>query len=274
MRDPVIMRSGFSSRLKTALAPREPIRRPTYLLLGILSFILVLIIWSALTYSGMIPPLFLPTPTAILRDAVKLFREMNFTTDILATTLRVLVGFAVATLLGVPLGILVGTFKVAEALVEPLVAFIRYMPASAFIPLLILWIGINEVEKVAVIFLGVFFQLVLMVAVAAISVPRELLEVSYTLGTSRSRVLWRVLLPAAMPDIVDSLRLILGWAWTYVIVAELIAASSGIGNTILKSMRMLNTGNIIVGILTIGFLGLIFDYLFKWLHRALFPWTE
>lgn len=260
--------------LQTVLAPREPIRRRTYLVLAVTSFVVIFILWGGLTYSGIIPPLFLPTPTAVLKDAIVLFREMGFLKDVIATTLRVLTGFAASIVMGVPLGILVGTFKAAEAMVEPVVAFIRYMPASAFIPLLILWVGINETEKVAVIFIGVFFQLVLMVAVSVSSVPQDLLDVSYTLGASRARVLWRVLLPAALPSIVDSLRLILGWAWTYVIVAELIAASSGIGNTILKSMRMLNTGNIIVGILTIGFLGLIFDYLFKWVHAKLFPWTE
>lgn len=261
-------------RLKMALKPREPIPSRTYLALGVTSFIFWFALWSALTYTGIIEPLFLPTPTATLRAAVKLFTELNFTKDIIDTVLRVMAGFALAALLGIPLGILVGTYKPIEALVEPLMAFIRYMPASAFLPLFILWIGVNEWEKIAVIFFGSFFQLVLMVAVATASVQRELLEVSYTLGTSRSRVLWRVLLPAAMPAIVDTLRLILGWAWTYVIVAELIGASSGIGYTILQSQRMLRTANIITGILTIGLLGLISDYLFKWLHRALFPWTE
>jgi len=166
-----------------------------------------------------------------------------------------------------------GTFKAVEALVEPLVGFVRYMPASAFIPLFILWLGIGDVEKVAIIFVGSLFQLILMVAVVASSVPKEMLETAYTLGAARLQVIRRVLLPASLPGILDTLRIIVGWAWTYIIVAELVAAESGIGYMIINAQRMLQTGSIIFGILAIGFLGIVTDYLFKWLHRWLFPWA-
>ncbi|WP_366921940.1 ABC transporter permease [Metallumcola ferriviriculae] len=261
-------------KYQAAFQPRRNITRSNYLFLSVSTFVTLFLAWSALTYTGFIDPLFLPTPIAIMESAMKLTFELNFLHDVWMTFMRVMVGFAAAAIIGIPLGILVGTYKPVEAMVEPLMAFIRYMPASAFIPLFILWIGVNEAEKIAVIWFGSFFQLVLMVAVATKSVKQELLEVSYTLGTSRSAVLWRVLLPASLPAIMDSLRLILGWAWTYVIVAELIGASAGIGHTILQSSRMLRTANILVGILTIGILGLISDYCFKWAHRVFFPWTE
>lgn len=261
-------------KLAAAWKPRGQISATSYGVLSVLGFVAVLLVWSALTYTKFVDPLFLPTPTEVINSGYKLFTELNFAHDIWVTTYRVLTGFLIAVLIGVPLGVFMATFKPIEALVEPLIAFFRYMPASAFLPLFILWIGVNTTEMVAVIFFGVFFQLVLMVAVSAANVPNELLEVSYTLGTSRSRVIRRVLLPATMPAILDAMRLILGWAWTYVVVAELIGASAGIGYTILQSQRMLRTGNIIVGILTIGLLGLISDYIFKWLHHKLFPWTE
>jgi len=256
------------------LSPREPIPAGIYVGLGVGSFAVLLTLWVALTYGGLVDPLFLPTPGRVLRAGRDLFLELGFTTDILNSTYRVLVGFAIAAVLGVPLGLLMGTFKAAEALIEPIMGFVRYMPASAFIPLFILWLGIDDLEKIAIIFVGSFFQLVLMVAVVAKSVPRELLETAYTLGARRGQVIWRVLLPASLPGIVDTLRIIVGWAWTYIVVAELVASSSGIGYMIISAQRMLSTASIIFGILTIGVLGLLTDYGFKWLQRALFSWVE
>jgi NitT/TauT family transport system permease protein len=261
-------------RLEDFLSPREPIHKVLYLVLALSSFAFFLIIWSILTYGGFVDPLFLPSPGRVFQAGVDLFREFGFTTDILNSVYRVMVGFIIAAIIGVPLGLLMGTFKVAEAFTEPVVGFIRYMPASAFIPLFILWLGIGDIEKIAIIFVGSFFQLILMVAVVAKNVHKDMLETAYTLGAKRFQVIQKVLLPASLPGIVDTLRIIVGWAWTYIIVAELVASASGIGYMIISSQRMLRTGNIIFGILTIGMLGLITDFFFKWLYNKLFPWVE
>jgi NitT/TauT family transport system permease protein len=267
-------REGAPRKMEAYLSPREPIPRSLYVILALSSFAFFLLIWSILTYGGLIDPLFLPSPGKVFQAGVDLFVELRFTTDILNSVYRVMLGFVVAALIGVPLGLFMGTYKVAEAFTEPVVGFIRYMPASAFIPLFILWLGIGDIEKIAIIFVGSFFQLVLMVAVVAKNVQKEMLETAYTLGAKRFRVIWKVLLPASLPGIVDTLRIIVGWAWTYIIVAELVASASGIGYMIISSQRMLRTGNIIFGILTIGMLGLITDYFFKWLYNRLFPWVE
>ncbi len=256
------------------LSPREPIPKSLYLILALGSFAFFLIVWSILTYGGFVDPLFLPSPGRVFQAGVDLFVELGFTTDILNSVYRVMLGFVVAAVIGVPLGLLMGTFKVAEAFTEPVVGFIRYMPASAFIPLFILWLGIGDIEKIAIIFVGSFFQLVLMVAVVAKNIHKDMLETAYTLGAKRFQVIWKVLLPASLPGIVDTLRIIVGWAWTYIIVAELVASASGIGYMIISAQRMLRTGNIIFGIITIGMLGLITDYFFKWLYNRLFPWVE
>jgi len=256
------------------LSPREPIPKSLYLTLTLSSFAFFLVIWSILTYGGFVDPLFLPSPGRVFQAGVDLFIDLGFTTDIINSVCRVMLGFVIAAIIGVPIGLIMGAFKIAEALTEPVVGFIRYMPASAFIPLFILWLGIGDIEKVAIIFVGSFFQLVLMVAVVAKNVHKDMLETAYTLGAKRFQVIRRVLLPASLPGIVDTLRIIVGWAWTYIIVAELVASASGIGYMIISSQRMLRTGNIIFGILTIGMLGLITDYFFKWLYNKLFPWVE
>lgn len=260
------------TRIKDAFIPRANIKHTTYTILGVLGFLVVLALWSIFTYGGIVDPMFLPTPTETFKSAVDLFTQLHFVNDIGITIFRVLVGFIIAVIIAVPLGILLGTYKPFEAFIEPLMSFVRYLPASAFIPLFILWIGLSEVEKIAVIFMGSFPQLILMVAVNTKSVSDDLIDVSYTLGTSKAAVLWRVILPSCFPSIMSSLRMILGWAWTYVIVAELVGASSGIGYMIIQSQRMLSTSKIFVGILTIGLIGLIFDYCFKLLHQILFPW--
>jgi len=254
--------------------PKEPIPPGLYLVLSLSSFVFFLVIWSVLTYGGFVDALFLPSPGRVFRAGVDLFLELSFTIDIFNSVYRVMMGFIIAAIIGVPLGLIMGTFQVAEALTEPMVGFIRYMPASAFIPLFILWLGIGDVEKIAIIFVGSFFQLVLMVAVVAKNVHTDMLETAYTLGAKRFQVIRRVLLPASLPGILDTLRIIIGWAWTYIIVAELVASASGIGYMIISAQRMLRTGSIIFGILTIGMMGLITDYFFKWLYKKLFPWVE
>ena len=261
-------------KMENLLSPREPISKSLYVILALSSFGFFLIVWSILTYGRLVDPLFLPSPGRVFQAGVDLFMELGFTTDILNSVYRVMMGFVIAAIIGVPIGLIMGTFKVAEAFTEPVVGFIRYMPASAFIPLFILWLGIGDVEKVAIIFVGSFFQLVLMVAVVAKNVHKDLLETAYTLGAKRFQVIRKVLLPASLPGIVDTLRIIVGWAWTYIIVAELVASASGIGYMIISSQRMLRTGNIIFGILTIGMLGLITDFFAKWLYNKLFPWVE
>ncbi len=261
-------------KLEDFLGPREPIPKSLYLILALSSFAFFLILWSILTYGRFVDPLFLPSPGRVFQAGVDLFLELEFTTDILNSVYRVMMGFIVAALIGVPIGLITGTFKVAEAVTEPVVGFVRYMPASAFIPLFILWLGIGDIEKIAIIFVGSFFQLVLMVAVVAKNVHKDMLETAYTLGAKRFQVIRKVLLPASLPGIVDTLRIIVGWAWTYIIVAELVASASGIGYMIISSQRMLRTGNIIFGILTIGMLGLLTDFFSKWLYHKLFPWVE
>jgi len=266
-------RGRASFGLQDALRPHEPIGRNAYLGGVSTTVLLIILSWSVLTYGGLVPQLFLPAPTDVIRAAAALLREGSLQIHTMASLTVILTGWALAVLIAVPLGILMGTLKLVEALVEPIINFVRYLPVSALIPLLILYIGIGTAEKVAVVFIGTFFQLVLLVSDVSANVSKDLLDSAYTLGAKRRTVLSRVLLPATLPGVMDNLRITMGWAWTYLVVAELVASDRGLGYMILDSMRGLFTDRIFVGLLTIGLLGLMFDQIFKWLHRTLLPWS-
>ena len=218
-------------------------------------------------------PTFLASPITMAQEGWLLFTEFNFIHDIGMTVWRVFGGFILAAIVAVPLGIAMGAHKGVEAFFEPFVSFCRYLPASAFIPLLILWAGLGELQKLLVIFIGSVFQIVLMVAVTVGAARKDLVEAAYTLGANNTGIVRRVLIPGAAPEIAETLRLVLGWAWTYVIVAELIGSSSGIGHMITDSQSLLNTGQIIFGIIVIGLIGLVSDFAFKALNRRLFAWS-
>jgi NitT/TauT family transport system permease protein len=254
------------------MQPLQPIRQSTRIMLGIAFFVIFFAFWAFATLGGFVSPTFLADPITMVKDGIYLLTDQGFAYDIGMTIWRVLGGFVMATLVAVPLGVAMGAYKPIEALLEPFVSFARYLPASAFVPLLILWSGIGEMQKLLVIFIGAVFQIILMIAVAVAATRRDLVEAAYTLGAKDSGIVRRVLIPANAPDIAEILRLVLGWAWTYVIVAEMIGASSGIGYMIINSQALMATGQIIFGIIVIGVIGLISDFAFKSLNRKLFAW--
>ena len=255
------------------IRPLDPVTSQQRLIYGVAFFVLFVAVWAWATFGGHVSKTFLANPLTMLQEGWELLTKYGFLFDIGMTIWRVVGGFVLAAIIAVPLGVLMGAYKPIEALLEPFVSFARYLPASAFIPLLILWAGIGELQKLLVIFIGSVFQIVLMVAVNVGNTRRDLVEAAYTLGASDGGIIRRVLLPSSAPEIAEILRLVLGWAWTYVIVAELIGSSSGIGHMITDSQALLNTGQIIFGIIVIGVIGLISDFLFKWANQWLYPWS-
>jgi len=251
-----------------------PVSRGRRIGLGIAFFLVFGAAWWAITTAGAVPPQFLASPAETVAAAWQLFAKFGFSYDVGMTIWRVLGGFVLAAVIAVPLGIAMGAWKPVEAFFEPFVSFARYLPASAFIPLLILWVGIGETQKLAVIFIGCFFQLTLMIAMIVAGTRRDLVEAAYTLGCSERGVVRDVLLPGAAPEIAEALRQVLGIGWTYIIVAELIGASSGIGHMITDSQALMATDQIISGIVVIGLVGLASDVLFKQANRRLFAWSH
>jgi NitT/TauT family transport system permease protein len=259
--------------LRTYLTPKQAIPRSARLVLGIGSFVVIITLWSV--GSRLIDnPLFLPSLPRVGKTWIDMVQHQHFLDDVAWSTFRIFTGFLIAAAMAVPLGLLMGSFEVVRSFFQPPINAIRYMPASAFIVLLIVLVGIGEEEKLTLIWIGVFFQLVLMVMDIAHRVPDEMLNVAYTLGASRWKVFYKVFLPATFPEVVDALRITIGWAWTYLIVAELLAADRGIGTFILISERYLRTDRIIAAIITIGILGLITDTIFGLIHRWAFPYVE
>jgi len=239
--------------------------------LGLLIFLLG---WSSVTYTGLVQSFFLPTPTAVFSSIVMLFMEGNLASDISTSIYRILFGFLFSIAVALPFGVALGMSRKLEALIEPPIAFIRYIPPSAFIPLAIIWFGIGDLQKVMIIFLGIAPYLTLLITDAVINTRRELVEAALTLGATNKNIIMKVVLPHAFPSIWDSFRLMMGAAWTFVIIAEIVGASSGLGHLMIESQRFLRTDNIYAAIIIIGLLGLATDYFFKITYKIYFPWTE
>lgn len=242
------------------------------LILAICGFLLPFAAWVLLSGKGLIDPVFLPTPLKVLERSAEWLLEDSLLADVGISIGRVFGGFFAAAMLALPLGVMIGTYAPIKALLEPLTDFSRYLPAVAFIPLIMLWVGIDESAKIAVIFLGIFFQMVLMIADDIARVPNATVEAAKTMGATSGEILQYVLIPAAKPAILTTLRSMMGLAWTYLVVAELVAANSGLGFSILKAQRFLQTDKIFAGILLIGLAGLVTDQMFRWLHRRCFRW--
>ncbi|CDF83515.1 ABC transporter permease [Pseudomonas sp. QL9] len=236
--------------------------------------LLPLLLWWAWTALGLSNAMFLPSPEAVVLRTGHWWSEEGLLGDIGISVWRVMAGFLASAVIALPLGLYIGTYRPVQAFLEPLTDFIRYMPAVAFIPLVMLWVGIDEGSKVLIIFIGTFFQMVLMVAEDVRRVPMAQIEAAQTMGASRSEVVKLVILPSARPALLDTLRITCGWAWTYLVVAELVAANSGLGYAILKAQRYMQTDKIFAGILLIGVIGLLTDQAFRWLGRAAFPWLK
>jgi NitT/TauT family transport system permease protein len=252
----------------------EPIPRRTYLALALLSLSLVFALWAGLSYSGAVENLFLPTPTQVWQAAVTESNTGILWPDIGASVWRIILGFTISSVVAVPVGLLMGSYKAFEAGFEPPISFMRYTPAVAFIPLTLIWFGTTTTQKLVILFIAIFFQEVLLVMDNVKNVPAPFIDMAYTLGLSQTQILRRVIFRSALPGIVDTLRISMGWGWTYLVVVELVGATNGLGFQIQQAERYLNTPEIILGIGVIGILGLTFDYSFKAIYTKAFPYMS
>ncbi len=224
-------------------------------------------------------PIFLPAPHEVFRAIFTAFGKEParpgdpWLHESLGHSIRIIAwGFLLSALLGVPVGILCGTYVFFSRMIEPFTDFIRYMPAPAFGALAVAVAGIHDAPKVAIIFIGTFFQMVLVIANTSRQLDMSLIEAAQTLGARRPQLWSRVVIPGILPNLYNDLRILLGWAWTYLIVAELIGASSGISYFINQQGKYRNYDNVFAGIVIIGLVGLATDQVLAVFSRFLFPW--
>jgi NitT/TauT family transport system permease protein len=261
-------------RKSSLFSIRSPLPRRLAFVLGFVAPALVLGAWCLVTYGGMVQPDFLPTPTEVLRGTLQLFIQYDLGTAIYISTRRIVVAFLLASALALPLGVLMGAFDPINRFFEPIMAPLRYMPISAFIPLLILWFGIYEKQKIAFLFLGVFVYLLPVVVSSIRLVPEELVQTALTLGATRWQVIRTVLLPAALPEIFDSFRVMNAIAWTYVILAEAVNPEHGLGYMVELARTHQKASWSFAGLLVIGGIGLLTDFFIRALSDLLFRWRE
>lgn len=248
-------------------------RRLSALIIAV-SLAIPLTLWSIVSYAKLVPPMFLPTPTAVLQAGIDMFMNNNLLSDVIISCARVLAGFIAAAVVGVPIGIAMGTFHSMDSLFAPFVGTVRYMPVTAFVPLIVIWVGLDEPSKILIITLGVVLYNAIMVADAVKFIPNEMINVAYTLGATRREVLFRVIVPATFPSVLDTLRVNISGAWNYLVIAELVAAQTGLGFRIIQAQRFLQTEKVLFCILLIGLIGLTIDYGLKWISAVLTPWAD
>lgn len=248
-------------------------RRLTALIIMV-SLTIPLLLWSIVSYAQLVPPMFLPTPTAVVQAGIDMFVNHELLSDVIVSCGRVLAGFVAAAVIGVPLGMAMGTFCSMDSLFAPFVGTMRYMPVTAFVPLIVIWVGLGEASKILIITLGVVLYNAIMIADAVKFIPNEMINVAYTLGATRRDVLFRVIVPATFPSVLDTLRVNISGAWNYLVIAELVAAQTGLGFRIIQAQRFLQTEKVLFCILLIGLIGLAIDYGLKWLWAVLTPWAD
>jgi NitT/TauT family transport system permease protein len=259
--------------LPPVLAIRSPIPKAWRWTLVVLSLALPMLIWILLTATAAVDPKFLPSPKATFDAGIAMSRSGELWTDTWATVQRILYGFGIAVLISVPLGIAIGTFQAASGLFEPVIGLVRYLPASAFTPLLIIWLGVDEAPKVALIVIGTVFFNTVMTADVVRNVPRATIDVSYTLGARRGEVLRKVIMPHSLPGIIDAIRVNVAAAWNFVVVAELVAAQTGLGRRITQAQRFLQTDKIFAILVVIAVIGVLMDVTLRLLRNRVGRWV-
>lgn len=274
-----VMRTWSELRRAAPAKPGEQYGAPgngSSLTLSLATICVVFGAWYIATNGGWIKPLFLPSPQAVWAQLVDVFLEgfadASLLTHIGWSAFRVFGAFVLAVLTAIPVGILMGVNPVARGIFDPLVEFYRPLPPLAYLPLVVIWMGIGESSKILLIFLAMFAPLALSARAGVKSVAIEQIHAAYSMGASRAQVLKHVIMPAALPEVLTGMRIAIGFGWTTLVAAEMVAATAGLGFMVLTASKFMATDVVIMGILVIGAMALLFDLGMRWLERKLVPW--
>lgn len=246
---------------------------------GLISTITVgvlLSLWALVTTQGWVAPLFLPSPMEVWHQLVDVatdgFADASLLTHAGWSGMRVFSAFTLAVMTAIPVGVLMGVNRVMRGIFDPVIEFYRPLPPLAYLPLVVIWLGIDEGSKIVLIYLAMFAPLALSARAGVRSVAIEQIHAAYSMGATRSQVLWHVIAPAALPDILTGMRIAIGFGWTTLVAAEMVAATAGLGFMVLSASKFMVTDVVIMGILVIGAMALVFDLLMRWMERKLVPW--
>ncbi|MDD3937390.1 ABC transporter permease [Rhodoferax sp.] len=243
-------------------------------MLGISFFSVVsfLLVWELACRNGVVDPIFLPAPSQVLERAVRMFTEGTLLWHALASTRRVMVGFLVATMAAIPLGILMGTSQRTRAAFDPILSFLRPLPSMSWIPLSLLWFGITETQKYSIVFMGTFAPALLYVIDATRSIDPLLIRAARNLGANRWQVMREVIMPGSLPQIISGFKVILGLSWTCVISAELVAAKEGLGFLIMNGKEFFQTDTVVLGMVMISLTVLLTDIVSRVIEKRILKW--
>ena len=233
-------------------------------------------LWWISTHMGWIKPLFLPKPEAIwfaFKQAVAGDLD-NHTlwVHFLWSMYRVFSAFLLAVVIGIPIGIAMGVSRIARGIFDPPIEFYRPLPPLAYLPLMIIWFGIGEQAKILLLFLSIFAPVALAARAGVRSVSQEQIQAALSMGASRNQVIWHVIMPGALPEILVGLRIGMGVGWTTLVAAEMVAADAGLGKMVFNASNFLRTDVVILGILTIGLVAYLFEILMRWIEYKAVPW--
>ena len=235
-----------------------------------------LFVWWLVTAMGWVKPLFVPSPGAVVTKFVTIwqngFTGTPFLEHVLVSTLRVFGAFALACLIGIPLGLAMGVSPLIRGIFDPPIEFYRPIPPLAYLPLMIIWFGIGEMSKVLLIFLSVFAPVALGARSGVKSAAIEQIHAAYSFGASRWQVLRHVILPSALPEILTAMRIGIGFGWTTLVAAEMVAATEGLGYMVLSASQFLQTSTVVMGIFVIAIIAYSFDLLMRFIERRVVPW--
>ena len=241
--------------------------------LGVLGALVMIALWQAAHSLEWMSPRLLPAPGTVAVTLVDLFGE-GYGEDVAISVWRIVLSFAIACAVAIPLGLVIGASQVASAWMSPTISAFRYLPAPAFTPLLLMWLGPGDEQKIALLILGVIWFLITLIADHVRAVRKELIETALTLGASTRQLYLTVILPAAAPRIWDALRQMLAVSWTYLVIAEIVAATNGIGAMMMRAQRFVRVDEVMAGIVTIGLLGILFDLAFRAAGAKLFHYER
>jgi len=244
--------------------------------ISVVTVAVLLALWLVVTNLGWVKPLFLPSPQAVGEQFLDYVRgtanDKPLWEHFAASMLRVFSAFALACLTAIPIGIAMGMSRWARGIFDPPIEFYRPLPPLAYLPLIIIWFGIDETPKILLIYLSCFAPLALAARSGMRSATQEQINCAYSMGASYTQVIRHVILPSALPDILVGMRIAIGFGWTTLVAAEMVAANTGLGQMVLNASNFLRTDIVVMGIVVIGVVAYLFDLLMRWIERVVAPW--